>query len=118
MDKICFIIFGFILIIYGVALSVISENIKDLEHTIYNRFGFLNNKIDRIENTQKYNKNFKEITPMKKFKVCYVNGKERLLESENIVMLMKVLSNEKNSDTIIGITEQIYGDIFWNKLTK
>lgn len=43
---------------------------------------------------------------MKTFEVFYSDGNRRLLETENIVMLMKMLVNEKHSENIIEIKER------------
>lgn len=43
---------------------------------------------------------------MKTFEVFYSDGNRRLLETENIVMLMKVLVNEKRSENIVEIKER------------
>ena len=43
---------------------------------------------------------------MKTFEVFYSDRNRRLLETENIVMLMKVLVNEKHSENIIEIKER------------
>ena len=43
---------------------------------------------------------------MKTFEVSYNDGNKRLLETENIIMLMKCLSNEKRSINITEIKER------------
>jgi len=43
---------------------------------------------------------------MKLYEISYTDGNKRLLESENIVMLMKCLINENKSKNIYKIKEK------------